>query len=137
MRHLLLIVSTLIFLLFACKDETNLTIEDGTYTGTFQRKPVWSDGQLANISIAFSSGSWSGQSDIVKYPALCRGSYTIEGNKIIFTNDCIWTAEFDWSLILGGEYLISIDNGIIEITRDYSNAYTDAYEDIYLLEIEK
>jgi hypothetical protein len=121
----------------ACsKDEKGTYISNGKYIGTFKRDHAGSDFPTANVSITFISNLWTGQSDFTKYPALCHGSYKIEGNKIIFENECGWTTEFDWSLILSGEYSISIENGILEISRDYSNT-TDTFKDIYILEKEK
>ena len=113
------------------KDE--LTITDGTYTGTFQRQLAFGGGEIANVSITFSSNTWTGQSDRQKYPALCNGTHTIEDEKIIFTNDCAWTADFDWSLILGGEYDLNLDGDRLEITRDYRGPASDTYIDVYIL----
>jgi hypothetical protein len=135
MNRYLLTLFILLGLIISCdKEDQVITLTDETFTGTFQRDPVWSDGPISNVSISFTSDKWTGQSDSEKYPALCHGSYVIDGSKITFVNDCVWTAEFDWSLILSGEYSISFENGTLEISRDYSNATTDAYKDIYILE---
>lgn len=120
------------------KSENEITkIPEGNYIGTFQRIPVWSDGQISNISITFSSGKWSGQSDISKYPALCHGTYEVQNNKLIFQNECAWTAEFDWSLILSGEYQFTINGNSLIFTRDYRNSTNDTYYDKYNLSLSK
>jgi hypothetical protein len=102
-----------------------VNIKDGTYIGTFQREPVWSSSKTANITMTFSFNQWCGSSDIVKYPALCLGSYSIVGDTIVFENECVWTAEFDWSLILSGKYVIKESEGTIEFSKDYRSATTD------------
>jgi len=106
-------------------------IPDGVYVGTFQREHVWSNSDTANITITFSSNNWSGLSDIMKYPALCKGTYTIIGDTIVFENECVWTAEFDWSLILSGKYVLEPNGNTIEFYRDYRSATSDTYIDMY------
>lgn len=129
----------LIFSLNNCKKSENeiAKIPDGIYIGTFQRTPVWGDGQIANVSITFASGKWSGQGDFSKYPALCRGTYEVQNNKLIFQNECAWTAEFDWSLILSGEYQFNINENSLIFTRDYRNSTNDTYHDKYNLSLTK
>jgi hypothetical protein len=129
----------LIFSLNNCKKSENeiTKITDGIYIGTFQRTPVWGDGQISNISITFSSGKWSGQSDNSRYPALCHGTYEVQNNKLIFQNECAWTAEFDWSLILSGEYQFNINGNSLIFTQDYRNSTNDTYYDKYNLSLTK
>lgn len=133
MRYL---VSFLVFaaiLLSSCTktESKNLLvpgIPDGTYTGTFQRQ-VSGSGQISNVTIVFTSGKWTGQSQFEYYPALCNGNYssTIEGG-IYFENACPWLAHFDWTLILSQEYKISITGDDVEIIREYSNGIQDIYQ---------
>lgn len=104
---------------------------DGVYIGTFQRDLVWSDSDTANIIMTFSSNQWSGSSDMVKYSALCHGTYLIVGDTIIFENECAWTTEFDWSLILSGKYVLKESGNTIEFSRDYRTSTADTYIDKY------
>ncbi|HEY4785544.1 MAG TPA: hypothetical protein VIH57_05825, partial [Bacteroidales bacterium] len=114
------------------KEGQNTTkIPDGVYAGTFQRELVWSDSDTAKITMTFSSGTWSGSSDKPKYPALCKGTYTIVGDTILFENECAWTAEFDWSLILSGKYVLKTDGNKVEFYKDYRSATSDTYIDKY------
>lgn len=93
----------------ACnKDADTKKLPEGTYIGTFQRELDWADNDTANITIIFSSNTWSGSSDKTKYPALCHGSYSINNSTINFINECPWTTEFDWSLILSGKYQLDM-----------------------------
>jgi hypothetical protein len=127
--YLVMIVCVMV----GCSKDEHLTVKinDGTYIGTFQREPVWSSSKTANITMIFSSNHWSGSTDIVKYPALCHGMYSIVGDSIVFENECAWTAEFDWSLILSGKYLIKESGDTIELSRDYRSATTDTWIDKY------
>jgi len=56
--------------------------------------------------------------------------------KITFQNECAWTAEFDWTLILSGEYNLTKTGSVLEFLRDYRSANSDTYIDQYRLTID-
>ncbi len=79
----------------------NIVLKD-RYIGYFNRTgmdTVW-------VSLLFTGNRFEGNSERAKYPAICGGSFSLQGNKIIFTDTCAWTADFDWSLVLNGVYTI-------------------------------
>ena len=82
---------------------------------------------------SFSSNTYSGVSDKPRYPAFCDGTYNIEKQKIIFVNACVWTADFDWSLILSGEYNFTLIGKLLVITRSFLGSSTDTWIDKYTL----
>lgn len=96
----------------------------GRYKGTFHR--TGTDSSEVNIFFK-SDGKYEGSSSERNYPAICGGSFNLDGNRIEFTDSCSWTADFDWTLILDGNYTISTtgDNRI-RIWRT-SNNLTDEY----------
>jgi len=106
-------------------------IPDGTYIGTYNRQFVWADSDTAIVTITFSGNQWSGSSNMEKYPALCNGIYSIIGDSINFENKCEWTADFDWSLILSGKYILIRSGDTIEFINDHRSAISDTYVDIY------
>ena len=108
-------------------------IPEGVYTGTFQRQLAFGGGDIAQVTITFYSNNYSGVSDKPKYPALCDGTYNIEKQKIKFMNTCIWTAEFDWSLILSGEYDFTLNGKQLIITRSSLGPSNDSWTDKYTL----
>jgi hypothetical protein len=108
-------------------------IPTGLYSGTFQRQLAFGGGEISNVSITFSENTWTGQSESPKYPALCHGTFSLYKSAIIFTNDCVWTADFDWSLILGGTYDFTLIGKQLLITKGYSGPSTDAWTDKYFL----
>jgi hypothetical protein len=118
-------------ILIGCENEESIgeMIPDGTYKGTFQREIVWSSSDAANITLTFSSNQWSGFGEREKYPALCHGTYSINGDTIIFRNECFWTAEFDWSLMLAGKYVLKQSGNTVEFSRDYRSSTSDTYID--------
>ena len=103
---------------------------DGIYQGTFQRQ-IGATGAISNVSLTISSDGYVGYSSQAKYPAICRGTQLITGDKIIFHDACVWTADFNGSLILDGEYEFQHRNDSIFIFR-YGNG-TIATVDIYKL----
>jgi hypothetical protein len=119
----------LLLVLFSCKKTNNNTlITDGTYAGTSQRL-IADTGKIANVSLNFSAGKWTGQSDILKYPALCNGNYVINGSENMrFENACPWTADFDGTLILDGQFHLEITDSTLVIERDYTGNVKDIYE---------
>jgi len=94
------------FLLFlSCNrnDEISKPIEEGTYSGTFT--VIYSSGKrTGTTTLSLENGKYicTGNSD--RIPAGGSGDYSIKDNKITFNDVNFWTAEFDWNLILKGEY---------------------------------
>jgi hypothetical protein len=132
MNKLIPLIVILLLSSISCEPEPD-RIPFGTYTGTFQRQNVFGGGEISNVTITFSMYSWIGDSDKNKYPALGNGSYSLYKNKLTFNNNNVWTADFDWSLILSGDYEIIINNDLIRISRSYSGPSTDTWTDIYIL----
>jgi hypothetical protein len=134
-KKIFLLVGSLILFQLNCETDHDRIdrIPDGTYIGTFQRQLAFGGGDTAHVTITFSSNKWTGQSYRFHYPALCHGTYNIDKNKIVFANDCVWTAEFDWTLILSGEYDFSTNGNHLTIYHDYSGPTIDSYKDNYLL----
>ena len=123
-------------LILSCESDrkNDLRIQEGTYSGTFQRQIAFGGGgDIVNVTITFSSDNWTGQGERDKYPALCHGKYNLDGQKIVFTNECVWTAEFDWSLILGGDYDFTVEGKLLTIIRDYRGPSADTCVDKYVL----
>lgn len=97
---------------FSCQSqEDEILFIKGTYSGEFERS-----GESEKVELTFSKGKFEGSSERIKFPAICRGTYTLTSNQISFQNECAWTAEFDWTLILNGkwEYQNSVDQLILE-----------------------
>jgi len=133
MKHRHIVIWIIFIAIASCEKSKDEIAPDGVYTGTFQRQLAFGGGDISNVTITFSSNTWTGSSDKVKYPALCHGTFSISDQKITFNNECAWTAEFDWSLILAGEYDFVSDGQQLKIIRDYSGPATDAWADIYIL----
>lgn len=137
MKKLILFILAIIISSTGCEKSHNEQITDGVYTGTFQRQLAFGDGDTANVTLTFSSNTWTGQSDKPSFPALCNGTYKTEKNKITFLNLCLWAPDLNESIILSGEFDLSINGNQIEITRSYLGSSTDAWTDKYTLTRQK
>lgn len=118
--------------LISCERDENLItgpLVPGTYEGIFYRTESGADCYVLNqVSIKLTSDRFSGSSSVSRYSAICHGSYNVSGTKIKFADECFWTAEFDWTLILSGDYTLSIDGNKAKMTRRYENDIQDVYE---------
>ena len=121
-------VTLLASLIVSCDDKEIENIElNGTYVGNFNRSSPVGDWKSANVTLKFENNSFVGESDIEKYPAICTGTFEIVGNEINFENECVWTAEFDWTFILSGKFEISTEENELVLTRRYDENTLDQY----------
>lgn len=121
MRTKNIIFFSLVITIFSCSKEVE-NIEssiDGNYIGIFER-----NGTTSNVELTFRNGTWSGESEIVKFPALCNGSYSSSGNVLTIENACVWTAEFDWSLILSGDWNYNMNGKTLFLKNASGDTYT-------------
>lgn len=121
MKVKILVLLGLIIAIVGCnKDDDNIKANiNGDYVGFFER-----NGNTSNVKLTFNNGTFNGQSEIEKFPALCNGTYTISESKITFSNDCPWTAEFDWSLILSDKWDLNLNNNTLIMTKSNGDKYT-------------
>lgn len=114
MKGKILILFSFLVVLISCnKKNDNIELNiNGNYVGTFER-----NGNNSEVNLTFNNGTFIGQSKLEKFPALCRGTYTSSGNKITFTNNCAWTAEFDWTLILSGDWNVNLTTKTLSMTK--------------------
>jgi len=117
----LLIVLGIILILSCNKndDENSQPEINGEYLGIFER-----NGNTSNVELNFTNGIYSGESETEKFPAICNGNYSISNNSIEFENVCVWTAEFDWTLVLGENWNYTMENNILIMTKSNGDKYT-------------
>lgn len=118
-----------VLMLFSCSHKkVNKTygIPAGTYSGQFIRSSPLARYAPSNVTITFVGNSFSGVSDKINYPAICNGTFNISGKTIEFENECIWTADFDWSYILKEKFEFNMVGGKLEMTK-VSGVNTDHY----------
>ena len=117
-----------VVLLQGCtKDGVSSKIPPGTYKGIFYRSSSNVRYASSQVSITVEGNRFTGTTDTPKYPAICSGSFTTSDNLIKVTNDCMFTADFDWSFIFKGDYQYEFDGTELRITKNYPNSIEDQY----------
>jgi|TARA_B110000908_G_C10195397_1_gene422641 hypothetical protein len=116
-----IILIGLLIIAFSCNnDDDNLHINlNGTYIGTFER-----NGVISNVELDLAENIFTGSSEITKYPAICSGNYSNTSNEITFSNLCVWTAEFDWTLILNGRWTFNLNGENMTLVKSNGDKYT-------------
>jgi len=116
-------------LLFSCQEQdvVDAQIPEGTYEGVFYRTAPYIRSRPVNVSITFEGNRFSGGSDEMHYPAICNGIFDVNGQYVDFTNQCFFTANFDWTYILGGKYRIRREGEEITLTRTFDGDITNVY----------
>lgn len=111
MKFLYLILFFGIFLSCGSEESPSLTNIDGSYAGQFYVAVPDADFVSSEVTLIFDNGRFTGTSSKEKYPAMCRGTYEIVGDEIKFTDECVWTTEFDPSIILNGNFKYVVRDG--------------------------
>ena len=101
---------------------------NGKMTGYFIRSSPTTRYRPISVSFNFTDNTFEGTSELDHFPAICNGTYLLGDNSIELSNSCVWTADFDWTLILQGKWLIYEQDGKIIISRDHGNGLMDRYE---------
>lgn len=96
----LIFISLLAATLLACEKDKNAKDFKGTYTGTFRTKQ---DGKMVMIDTELTL--LNENFEVKKGPKLGNGSFKLEDKRTVtFSDKNVWTADFDWNLILNGTY---------------------------------
>ena len=119
MKTNILILLIGVFTIFGCDNDDIKNDIDGQYIGTFQRGE-----NSSNVKLTLIGTNFFGESEIVKFPAICNGTFSISNGTIKFKNQCPWTAEFDWSLILIDTWDFSLVKDTLRLTNSIEDVYT-------------
>ncbi|TXN36934.1 hypothetical protein FVB32_01205 [Flagellimonas hymeniacidonis] len=95
-----------------------LTTLEGNYEGTFTVE-YKNDETFSNpVEVSFSEDQFSSTTGTDRFPAGGNGTYKVENNTIQFTDKNIWTADFDWNLILNGTYNYTINKNTLTLSAN-------------------
>jgi len=112
-----------------CIDDVKQSELDGSVLmGSFMRSGPLALPTPTQVGLNMGNGTFEGYSDIPNNPAICKGTYSINGSTINFENTCAFTADFDWTLILDGEYTYEKEGNSIFFRRSYENGNVDLYD---------
>lgn len=119
--NLWVFVMSLLVVLGCNDDETSAVppVLEGNYEGTFERDDMRSD-----VTLTLENGEFSGSSNKDRFPAICNGTYTQEDSQATFSDVCVWTADFDWTLILSGEWDVQANADALIMLNENGDKYT-------------
>lgn len=96
-------LSLFAFAFAGCEKENSLGQLDGTYTGTF-RTMANNNERVTDFEVSLNAKRFT-----TTKGGAGRGPFELLGNqKIRFDDELVYTANFDWSTLLGGEYKYEI-----------------------------
>lgn len=128
MRKIYLTFTIFFFAIFLsnCEKE-DLEIKEGTYHGTFT--VTYDSGtQTGQTTLVLNNGRYTCSGNSNRIPAGGSGTYSFDKDKITFNDENFWTADFDWNLILSGEYNFSFDGKKLQIFADKNEVGYYDYE---------
>jgi hypothetical protein len=131
MKKNIFLLFGILIILSGCTKQVVNRIPDGTYTGTFIRTSPKARYAPANVSLVISGNRYSGTSDKDNYPAICSGSYLVQGSMLKVKNACVFTADVDRSLIFNGDFEYTFDGTKLQIVKKYS---LEGKYDTYILQ---
>jgi hypothetical protein len=116
-----LFIAALIIVSAGCSDKLSVNTFNGTYAGEFYYvepgKPL-ENTVSAPASVTFAAETFTSQGSSDRIPAGGSGKFEILKNKLAdFHDENIWTANFDWGLILNGKYNYEIKGDSLILTR--------------------
>ena len=111
-----------LLVVLGCNDDETSAVPpvlEGTYEGTFERDDMRSD-----VTLTLENGEFSGSSNKDRFPAICNGTYTQQDGQATFADVCVWTADFDWTLILSGEWDVQTTTDALIMLNENGDKYT-------------
>ena len=131
MRAIIFIVTfTASALLLSCDDSADelvIPVLNGAYEGTFTVEYLANGQTFSNpVTVNFSGDSYSSTSGADRFPAGGNGTFEMGENSVTFSDENFWTADFDWNLILSGEYTVTETDTqiILSATKNDVGIYT-------------
>lgn len=116
----------------ACNKSDDNNADDnlqGTYYGTFTVEYLNGDSFSKPVTVIFSGeNNYHSSGDNERIPAGGSGTYEKNTTKINFSDINIWTADFDWNLILNEEYDYSINGNQLIISANKNDVGFYKYE---------
>ena len=105
--HAVLVTFLFGFLLGCTEEEKSIILEAelvGEYQGVFER-----GGSSSKVILNLDRNQFSGSSDQLQFPTICKGSYVLDGSTLTFQDECFYNGLYDSTLILNGDWEISLE----------------------------
>jgi hypothetical protein len=115
----LIYLAILIAAISGCTDKLTFSAMEGTYSGQFHYiSPLDTVKKIAPASVSFSDRTYISQRNQDRVPAGGSGSFEILRDHLLeFKDQNIWTADFDWGLILNGKFRYEVKGDSLILSR--------------------
>ena len=119
--------SLLLVLLVPLSCNDSVSMLEGAYAGTFTVHYEFMI-QSGPVTLTLQSGRYTCSGGAGRIPAGGSGTYTVSAGVITFKDENVWTADFDWNLILSGPYQFTLNNGKLTLSKGINGMATYTYE---------
>lgn len=111
--------AAILFSLVSCSDKVTVDALKGTFSGKFYYLPPSESKMVtADAEVSFSDSRYTSKGNTGYVPAGGSGTFALENNQIVnFKDENIWTANFDWGLILQGKYTYQVKGDSLILNR--------------------
>jgi len=114
-----ILLATLALLFSACSGDGSVSpIMEGTYAGTFTITLEDGQTQTGNVTFTFTGSSYSCVSQERYLPPNGAGAFRTMGRIIRIKDTSLHTAEFDWTLILNGDFSFTLDGSRLVLQQN-------------------
>lgn len=100
----------LLTLVISCSndDDNNDSLPlEGTFTGVFRVEYAGGETHSNPVTVTFNGDGYSSSAAQDRFPAGGSGKFELNASTVEFSDENIWTADFDWNLILNGTYNVT------------------------------
>lgn len=118
LKPLSILLLSIILLATSCEESQDGPLE-GEYSGEYYgRNPGHSDLRTSGkVTLRLDGEHFVSGGSADRFPAGGSGTYFTSGKYIMFKDTNVWTADFDWSLILNGKFGYKIRGDSLIMTR--------------------
>jgi len=111
------------FFLISCDNQNDFTAEiiEGTYRGTYTVINNYAsdheDSESGSVELLLEHNNYMITPEVYLTPPNSIGKYTLATSSIIFQDTVEHTANFDWTLIIAGEYQYKLVEDNLELMQ--------------------
>lgn len=118
MKTRILLIAFVLTSILSCKEGEISPNIDGEYSGTFYYGTLYGTIQEAPAQLSIKNGRFSMPGTANRLPAGGKGSFAInDKNNIVFSDENVWTADFNWALILNGKYSFETKSDSLNLNK--------------------
>jgi hypothetical protein len=111
------IILTLLITALFFQSCSKISLPNGSYSGRF----LMESGTISNegiFQLEILDNNFHCTGNVNRMPAGGSGTFSMSNNEIAFQDENMWTADFDWNLILNGSYSTSQEGDTLILVKE-------------------